>query len=237
MLCIHLGAICAFVGSILDIVQILVRGENAVNNGTDLGSVTAITTTREVFFSISFGFQFVFYWAFVSQPPVGELPAPRGVRHSGSWEHWGIIGLIVQFTSLAASMVIPLLQILYRTVDEFENKGTLYNVTGAIQIVLSILFFLKLMYGVCIWAPRTTNVLSKQKAIIVSIPVLASMLISMWLGVGNVAECEFPPKIGLETSYFNTLQSILPRLFSDELSKLSHSTSSFFTASVLSSSS
>lgn len=190
VLCLHLGAICALVGSILDLIQILIRGEQAVNEGTDLGSVEGITTTREVFFAVSFGFQFIFYWAFVSQPPIGERPVSRGVRHSGSWERFGATGIITRYLSLAASLAVPLLQILYRNVNSFDMKGVLYDIAGGVQIALSMLFFLKLLHGVCVWAPRTSNILSKQKAVLVSIPVLTSMLISMWLGIGNVAECE-----------------------------------------------
>ena len=188
VLCLHLGAIVALVASILDLAQILVRGEQNVNQGTDFGAVTGLTNTREVLFGLSFGFQFVFYWAFVSQPPVGERLS-RNVRHSGSWRRWGTTGLVIQCLSLAGCLAIPPLQILYRVVNSLDKKGTIYNLLGGLQIGLSMLFFLKSLYSIIFWAPGTSNILSKQKAIVVSIPVLASMLTSMWLGVGNVAEC------------------------------------------------
>ncbi|KAI0932364.1 hypothetical protein AcW1_000488 [Taiwanofungus camphoratus] len=189
--CLHMSVIVAFVASILDLVQILVRGRFAVDEGLELNSVSGLITSREVGYALSFGLRFLYFWGFVAQPPPGEIPPKGNVIHSGSWRRWGITGVILEWSALTATLAIPVLQILYRNVDVLHKFGPVYIVEGALQIGLSAAFILKIVLN-C-WARMLANpeAAPARKTILSYSPMISALVLSMWIGIGNIAMFEF----------------------------------------------
>ncbi|KZT06831.1 uncharacterized protein LAESUDRAFT_759008 [Laetiporus sulphureus 93-53] len=191
ILCLHLSIIVAFISAILDLVQLLVRGSEAVDDALDLTSVTGLITVREVGYALSFGLRFLFFWGFVAQPPPGEARSMGNVRHNGSWNRWGAIGIVLEISTLALVLVDPVLQVIYRVVTSLHKIGPLYEVESAIQAVLSAVFILKLLLNSWVrWTvngdvPPTLKTIGNYSAMILA------LLISALIGIGNLAMFEF----------------------------------------------
>lgn len=178
------------VAAILDLSQVLLRGTTNTDQGLGLNTVIGIVDTREVLLALSFGFRYLYLWAFVAQRPRYE-PRPRSqvdplfsetYFHSASWERWGVPGLVLKFALLGSVISIPILQITWRIATGFS---AVYIAEATVQIAVSVLFIAKLMLNLFLstvapwWRPFIPYI----------IPIMA-LMISTGIGAGNLLLCE-----------------------------------------------
>ncbi|TFY53119.1 hypothetical protein EVJ58_g9629 [Rhodofomes roseus] len=196
LFCLHMSVIIAFVSSILDLIQLLVRGAANVNNNADLSSVSGLTSVREVGFALSFGLRFLFFWGFVTQPPPGESrPEGNNTLHNGSWRRWGLLGLVLEMFTLALVLIDPVLQILYRLITSLHKIGPLYEVESTIQVILSVVFILKIFLNCWVKMLVNENAVPIRKALAGYSAVITALVISGLIGIGNIAMFEFSETI------------------------------------------
>ncbi|KAK7058842.1 hypothetical protein VNI00_001466 [Paramarasmius palmivorus] len=186
---LYASAIFAFAGAILDLSQILARGATNVEQGLGMDSVTAIINTREVGLALSVGFRFLFFWTFIAERPRGEPPPSalddpgfynaREYAHSASWKRWGIFGFFLKWSLLAASLAIPILQIIWRIA--IRKFGIVYMVESAIEIIVSALFLLKIFLNILL-SPRTP----RWGVLVTYIAPLLALVINLGLGIGQL---------------------------------------------------
>lgn len=196
---LYLSVLSAFISSLLDLSQILQRGRDNIDKNSDLGSVSGLIVAREIGFAVSIGLRFVFFWLFVAEPPRGEKPTPiphdpktnilvyslKETSHSGAWGRWGILGQILRWKLFAITLVIGVLQIVWRTVPSDKKLGPVYGAEATLEIVASALFILKLLLNTMI-----STVAPKSRILRRYSPMIVALLINMGLGIGNVATCE-----------------------------------------------
>ena len=196
------SVIVAFIAGVLDVGQVLTRGRDATDLDTNVSSVLPLLVARELALSVSIGIRFFFFWAFVSLPPRGELrmTSPNSPDdsltqrrtflhmgldiHSGSWMRMGYIGGFVKYSLLLAVFLVPLLQILWRTVGGLSKIGPVYEADSALEVSLSALFIIKLSANV--WFSPLTP---RWKTIRDYSPVIVALLIGLSVGVGNIIQC------------------------------------------------
>jgi len=144
----------SFAAAIIDLTQTLIR---------DLSQVTIqpLITAREVFLALSIGLRFLFYWLYVSEPPIGQPwpPSfqgrwmnflsfdPRDEPHSGNWARWGVAGFCAKFALLATIPAITALQIIWRVSSRYHNYSAVYAADVAFEILISVLLLLKLLFN------------------------------------------------------------------------------------------
>lgn len=149
-------------------------------------SISSLTAIREVLYSIASGLRFLFYWVFVSRPPLCEQDSARFLSlHSGSWLRWGIMGSILRWTTLTASLSVLVLQALWRTVHRLHEFGPVYDIEGAVEITTSAIFIVKLFLNVLL-----VEVSSRRQTLWQYSSVLFALLINMGIGIGNLTHCE-----------------------------------------------
>ncbi|KAI0051748.1 hypothetical protein FA95DRAFT_1675771 [Auriscalpium vulgare] len=200
--------ILSFFAAILDLTQILLH-----NFGSDQpDSIGRLKIAREVFFAVATGVRFMYFWAFVAQCPRGEMVlkrnSPTGRRslsalsfhsqrslHSGDWQRWGIVGLVLQWVLMGIAVAIALLQILWRTLDSFHHQGPVYAVESALEIIASALLISKLLLN-CMIAETP----SRWGTFFQYSPIFVALIINAGLGSGNLA-------------YFAFTESTLGRFF------------------------
>jgi hypothetical protein len=185
----------AFIASIFDLSQIVTRTHH--DKGKGKNTSTGLIVVREILFAISVGLRFFFFWLFVAEPPRGEIVEPTPfdpiaslyskARHSGAWGRWGIIGIILKWALLAVTIVIGVLQIIWRIVPSDNKLGPVYGAEAAMEIVSSALFVVKLLLNTLI-----TPVTPRSKAFQMYAAVIFALLINLGLGIGNVVVCEIP---------------------------------------------
>ncbi|KAH9937556.1 uncharacterized protein B0H18DRAFT_1113375 [Fomitopsis serialis] len=195
LLCLHMSVIIAFVATILDLIQLLIRGAVKVNTNTGLQSVSGLTSVREVGFALSFGLRFLFFWGFVAQPPPGEARPEYNALHNGSWRRWGLLGLILEMFTLALVLIDPVLQILYRLITSLHQIGPVYEIESTIQVVLSFVFILKILLNCWVKMLVNENALPVRKALAGYSAVITALVVSGLIGIGNIAMFEFTETI------------------------------------------
>ncbi|KAJ7170131.1 hypothetical protein C8R46DRAFT_896268, partial [Mycena filopes] len=198
------SSLVAFIAAILDLTQILVRGTTNTDQGLALNTVSGLVNTREVGLALSFGFRYLYLWAFVAQRPRYE-PRPRtnddplysdSHYHSANWERWGLFGLILKYALLGAVLAIPILQIVWRIAVTGLNP--VYVAESTIQIAVSVLLIAKLMLNLYLstvapwWRPFTPYI----------VPIIA-LMISTGIGTGNLLHLKFS-----ETTLGRFLQAV-----------------------------
>ncbi|KIK71151.1 hypothetical protein GYMLUDRAFT_33285 [Collybiopsis luxurians FD-317 M1] len=189
---LYFTALFGFGAAVLDLAQILARGAGNVNaNVAVTSSITAIINTREVGLSIAIGFRFLFFWAFVAERPRGEPPPttdlddPRAYKyyaknsHSARWERWGYIGFVLKWLILAASLSIPILQIIWRIA--VRHFSTVYMVESTIEILVSALFILKIFLNVFL-----SPVSPRWKPFTFYVAPLIALFINLAIGIGSL---------------------------------------------------
>lgn len=186
-----MSAAVAFISSILDLVQIVIRGVAAVNLGLNVSKVSAIIDIREIGFALSFGLRFLFFWGFVAQPTPGEVCPLGKAHHNGSWGRWGLFGIVLEIFTLTLTLVDPVLQILYRIIGTLHRLGPLYEVEASIQVVLSIIFILKLLLNCWVRMLANTDAIPTRMTLLRYSPAIAALVLSALIGIGNVLKCEF----------------------------------------------
>lgn len=152
----------AFSAALFDLAQVFKRGYYDTLLNLNVSSVQILIVLRELSHSLSFGLRFLFFWAFVAEPPRGELPfvsvtdtrRPNFISldsdeiiHSGSWVRWRLAGVLIKWLLLILVIAITTLQIIWRLVTALDDFGPVYFTDAGIQIGLSSVFILKLLYN------------------------------------------------------------------------------------------
>lgn len=151
-----------FAAAIFDLSQVVKRGYSDTLKNLDVSSVQLLIVLRDLSHSFSFGLRFVFFWAFVSEPPRGELPFvsmtdnrrpnfisldSEEIIHSGNWARFRVLGVLVKWLLLAVIIGVVTLQILWRLVTALDDFGPVYFTDAGLQIGLSAVFMLKILYN------------------------------------------------------------------------------------------
>ncbi|KAI0793382.1 hypothetical protein C8Q75DRAFT_558798 [Abortiporus biennis] len=186
LLCLNVAVILAFLAALFDLAQNLSRGRLAVDNGTGIASVFGLLIARDVFFSLSFGFRFLFLWGFVAQPPPGESVEEDGVMHSGAWGRWGFLGTVLKWVLAALCVAIPVLQILYRCITAFSQFGPIYEVENAMAIIVSALLILKLFLN--LYLVGISGKVSRIRTFLCYLPMILAIMLGLSISIGNMLE-------------------------------------------------
>lgn len=180
--------------------QILHRGYWNTTYDLDVSSVEVLIILREISHAISFVMRYFFFWAFVQEPPRGELPfvpmqndrrpnfislSSESVVHSGDWARLKLLGIFLKWALLLLAVAVLVLQILWRLVNAFKNYGPIYITEAGIEIGLSAAFMLKLVVNTFLspLAPRWHTLRDYS-------PVILALLIGMSVAIGNLWCCE-----------------------------------------------
>lgn len=174
-----------FFGALTDLGQLYLRHAYSTEYASPQ-AFPSLTITSEVLYSIASGLRFLFFWVFVSQPPLCEQDsAPFLSIHSGSWQRWGITGSLLRWTTLAASFFILVFQILWRTVPLMHEFGPVYDIEGAVEITTSALFIVKLLLNVLLVEES-----SRRQTLWQYSSVFSALFLNTAIGVGNLMHCE-----------------------------------------------
>ena len=184
---LHLSIIAAFIASILDLSQILQRGRLNTDLGLQLDSVQSLVKTREIGYALSNSLRFIFFWGLVAEPPKAERDTPnaRAGIHSGNWNAWGIIGIILQWLTLCLTLIIFALQVVWRLENSPHNFTPVYIAESTIEVILSAVFAIKILLNCahCTIVPKWTSTLDY-------LGFLVSLLFSIVFGVANLMHSE-----------------------------------------------
>ena len=185
---LHLSIIAAFVASVLDLSQILQRGTLNTDLGLRLDSVQSLVKTREVGYALSNSLRFLFFWILVAEPPKTErdTPGARAGTHSGNWNAWGFIGLILQYSTLGLTLAVFGLQLVWRLDDKVSGFSSLYAAESAIQVILSAVFILKLVLN-C----SHSRVVSKWNCLFDYMGFILSLIFGIGFGIANLMDRRF----------------------------------------------
>ncbi|KAL1693105.1 hypothetical protein GGG16DRAFT_89289 [Schizophyllum commune] len=188
---LFLSSAFGFGAGIFDLSQVLERGVNKMAEGTGTDTVTALLNTREIFLAISTGFRFIFMWEFAATRPRWD-PLPRAadsiqalmnqpliMLHSASWDRWGLTGYVLKWSTLGMSIVIPVLQIVWRITT--DHPTAIYVAEGTLEITASSIFILKLLLNTAFAPPNQTGT-----AFLWYMVPLAAFFLFMTIGVINL---------------------------------------------------
>ncbi|KAM5538174.1 hypothetical protein V8D89_008061 [Ganoderma adspersum] len=188
--CLHLSVFLSFLAAIFDLSQLLIQGRSS-NEETVPSGVTGLITAREVFYSFANGFRLLFYWGFVAMIPLGETIPEGNKMHSGSWRRWGLVGLVLKWSTLLLVLLITLFQLIYRDVPALDQIGPVYEAAATLEIISSAVFILKLLLNT--WARFSvgSTTPSKGKMLVQYAPIIVALMFSMWIALGNVILFQF----------------------------------------------
>ncbi|KAG2350509.1 hypothetical protein BDR05DRAFT_954600 [Suillus weaverae] len=198
---LYFSVLLSFAAATIDLTQTLIRDSTEV-------TVQPLITAREVLLALSLGLRVLFYWLYVSEPPIGEFLAPssqdrwsnflilnsQGNIHSGNWARWGVSVSYTKFALLATIPTITTLQIIWRVVQRYHNYGPVYAADATLEVVVPVLLFLKLLFNTV----PTSSITQSHTFGEYGFPILALML-NIGISVGNL-------------SFFAFTESILGRL-------------------------
>jgi len=132
----------------------------------------------------------LFFWAYVSQPPLCEQGSASFLSiHSGNWLHWGLTGSLLRWSTLLASLMILILQSIWRTTGSLHKFGPVYDVDGAIEITASAIYMVKLLLNAMLVEPQCRRETLWQYS-----TAMFALFINMGIGVGNLIECKSFPQ-------------------------------------------
>ncbi len=203
----------AFAASIFDLNQLGARGSHNVLRGYDVHSVRGLVYTRELILALSNGLRFMFFWMLIAERPRGEPPLnlqdrkaeydPRYRAHSASWQRWGYLGFILKWGLLALTVVIPIMQIIWRIFQ--RHYGVAYTVESTIEITVSSFFILKLFFN-AILSPVSHSLVSPWWLRFLSYlgPIVA-LLIGLGIGIGQLVICTFLDQYHSSCRYLSRL--------------------------------
>ncbi|TFK30574.1 hypothetical protein FA15DRAFT_751597 [Coprinopsis marcescibilis] len=184
MLLLFASSLFGFIGALLDLGQILVRGHAGIVNGAGLTAVAGYIRSREVFFALSIGVLYLFYWTFVSRQPHGDDTGTD--MHCASWARWGYIGITLKWCTLLACMVIFALQVTWRVTPMHHVYGNVYIASATIETTISAIFILKLLLNFYL----SPSHLRRRVFLGYVTPIIAFGL-SAGLGIGNLVHFSF----------------------------------------------
>jgi hypothetical protein len=145
-----------------------------------------LITIREVLIGIATGLRFLFFWAYVSQPPLCEQASASFLSmHSGNWLRWGLTGSLLRMSTLVASVVILILQSLWRTSKHLNKFGPVYFIDSGVEITASSIFIVKLILNVMIVEARCRRQTLWQYS-----ATMLSIFINMGIAIGQVIQCK-----------------------------------------------
>lgn len=183
---VAMSAFFAFVAGIIDLTRLLDQ-----THSTSLASAVA----REMLLSASITLQFLFFWHFVSLPPRGEppralKPSPQDGEylHSGNWERWGIVGIILKYFMLTSVVAVGVLEAISRVAWAFQLNDMLwafYPASATLQIAVSSIFVLKLGGNVLL-----CSLLPRWRVVVDYLPVVAALAIGAGVAGVNIMSCK-----------------------------------------------
>ena len=187
--CLHLSAFILFLAAIFDLSQLLIQGRSSNEDSVPPG-VAGLVTAREVFYSFANGLRLLFYWGFVAMIPLGETIPEGNKMHSGSWRRWGLMGLVLKWSTLFFVFLITLFQLIFRDVPALNQIGPIYETAATVEMILSAVFILKLLLNT--WARFSvgSTTPSKGKMLVQYAPIIVALMFSLWISLGNVILCK-----------------------------------------------
>jgi len=180
-----------FFAAILDLARLSLGHDE--RSGRILTDITRINRqlhmAREVLSSIASCLRFLYFWAFVAQPPLCE----RGTGsflflHSGSWLRWGLTGTVLRWITLLASLSILVLQIIWRLMMLGHGRykfRPVYNVESALEITASVIYIVKLFLN-----STLVEMVCRRETLWQYSAALFALLINLGIGLGNLLLCE-----------------------------------------------
>lgn len=181
----------SFTAVIIDLTQILIR---------DLSHVTVwpLVTTREILLALSLSLRFIFYWLYVTEPPIEEQPPhsfqaerinflslnPQDELHSGSWARWGVAGSYAKFASLATIPAITVLQIIWRVFQRYHDYSPVYAVDVTLEVIVSVLLLFKLLLNIV----PTSSIPRAHTFRECGFPTLA-LIFNIGISIGGLVSC------------------------------------------------
>ena len=176
-----------FFAAIVDLARISLRHDNTGRVRMDTETMTrTLITVREALSSVAAGLRFLYFWAFVAQPPLCEQGSGSFLRlHSGSWLHWGLTGAVLRWSTLLASISILVLQVIWRLDKPLRKFGPVYNVESAFEITASAIYIVKLLLNSTIVEPSCRRETLWQYS-----TALFALLINLGVGIGDLLSCE-----------------------------------------------
>ena len=185
-----MSVVLSFLAALLDISQLLIRGRDQTAQTDEEAGVMGLIQAREIFYSFAAGLRFLFYWGFVAMIPLGETIPEGNTLHSGSWRRWGVTGMILKWSTLLLTVVMTILQIVYRDVPSLAQIGPVYEAEAALEIILSAVFILKILLNTWARYPAGSTTQTKGKMLVQYAPMIVALLFSLWIAVGNAILCE-----------------------------------------------
>jgi drug/metabolite transporter superfamily protein YnfA len=184
------SVLIGFFSAIIDLARVCFEHQNQIlSRTTSQGLIQVLLIFSGALVSVATGLRFLFFWAYVSQPPLCEQGSASFLSmHSGSWLHWGWTGSLLRWSTLSASLMILILQSLWRTAKHFHKFGPVYDIDGALEITASAIYMVKLLLNAMIVeAPCRRQTLWQYST------TMLALFINMGIGVGNLIECKpFP---------------------------------------------
>lgn len=174
-----------FFAAILDLARIsLLHDNTGPERHVTKGVTHSLITVREGLSSASAGLRFLYFWAFVSQPPLCELGTDSFLRlHSGSWLHWGLTGRVLRWATLTSSIAILVLQAVWRLMT--RQSGPVYDIESSLEISTSVVYIVKLFLNSLIVEQHCRRQTLWQYS-----ATLFALLINLGVGIGNLLLCE-----------------------------------------------
>jgi hypothetical protein len=177
----------SFFAAMVDLTRLCLQFDNSVLvQKMEANATHALSTVRETLSSIASGLRFLYFWVYVSQPPLCEQGSASFLRlHGGSWLHWGLTGTVLRWSTLVASVSIFVLQTLWRLVDSLRRFGPVYDVESAFEITTSGIYIIKLILNALIVeeAYRRQTLWQYSTAFF-------ALLINSGIGLGNLLQCK-----------------------------------------------
>lgn len=180
---LHLSIVTAFIASTIDLSQVLQQEQSNPFNTNPVGSAQSLVKAREIGYALSNSLRFLFFWIFVAEPPKAERDTPnaRAGAHSGNWSVWGITGLILRWLSLALTLVVFVLQVVWRLDSSADGYTNAYSAESSIEVILSIILTLKILLN-C----SHCTIVSKWICLFDYLGFLLSLLLSLGLAIANI---------------------------------------------------
>lgn len=187
---IHLASGIAFVGSILDLADILSHGSPVIKEASTSLELGPLGTAREILYAIANGVLFGFLWLLVAQPPPNEYSVDENGMHSGSWEKWGTLGTILKWALAISAVAIGVLQVLYRAIPALHIIGPVYQVECTIRIIVSAVLLLKLFLNTYLAVLSSRGGIPRWKTLRDYFPAMVAIGIGMGLAISDLLHCE-----------------------------------------------
>lgn len=180
----------AFVGSILDLSDILVHGSPVIQDSTALLELGPLGTAREILYAIANGILFLFLWLLVAQPPPNEYSVDEDGLHSGSWGKWGLLGTVLKIGLAVSAFAIAILQILYRAIPAFHVSGPVYQIECTIRIIVSAVLLLKLLLNTYLAVLSSRGGIPRWKTLRDYFPAMIAIGIGLGLAIADLVHCK-----------------------------------------------